>query len=309
MNRPVRANIYTYGLKSATSGAEFFTRQIAQRLGVRHGDIGTAGMKDRRAVTRQWVSVPATAEPQLPQLDGDGMAVLTVSRHTNKLRPGHLRGNRFRILIREPSSPENAQPILDAIRRDGLANFYGMQRFGRDGETLTLGMDLLHNRATNRINPFLRKLALSATQSSLFNDYLAQRMADGLMRTVLPGDALAKWPVGGMFVSTDPSVDQPRLDAREVVPAGPMFGAKTFKTADVAAERELAVLNAAELSLDSFRGHGSLMEGTRRHNIVYVDDLLCAIEPNGLRVMFSLPAGSYATVLLGEVMKVGFAHE
>src|SRR3954447_14952824 len=53
-------------------GAEFFVRQIAQRLNIRPGDIGTAGMKDRKAVTRQWVSVPASAESRLDQLNGDG---------------------------------------------------------------------------------------------------------------------------------------------------------------------------------------------------------------------------------------------
>src|SRR5205814_372115 len=82
--------------------------------------VGTAGMKDRHAVTRQWVSVPATAEPQLPQLDGDGVRLLRVSRHANKLKPGHLRGNRFRVLIRDVASDavEKASPILERLRRE-----------------------------------------------------------------------------------------------------------------------------------------------------------------------------------------------
>src|SRR5262245_403717 len=79
-------------------GAEYFTRQVAHRLGVAAGEVGTAGLKDRHAVTRQMVSVPARAEERLPQLDGDGIRVLKASRHGNKLRPGHLHGNRFRIL-------------------------------------------------------------------------------------------------------------------------------------------------------------------------------------------------------------------
>src|SRR5947209_20244135 len=82
-------------------GAEYFARQVARRLGVAPGEVGTAGLKDRHAVTRQWVSVPAAAESRLTQLDGDGIALLRVSRHTNKLRPGHLRGNRFRVWIRD----------------------------------------------------------------------------------------------------------------------------------------------------------------------------------------------------------------
>src|SRR5262245_58363540 len=82
-------------------GAEYFARQVAKRLGLSPGDVGTAGLKDRRAVTRQGVSVPVAAEPQLAALDGDGVTLLRTSRHGNKLRPGHLRGNRFRILIRD----------------------------------------------------------------------------------------------------------------------------------------------------------------------------------------------------------------
>src|SRR5262249_39931184 len=82
-------------------GAEYFTRQVARRLGIAPGDVGTAGLKDRHAVTRQWVAVPAGTEGQLDHLEGEGIRVLQVSRHTNKLRPGHLHGNRFRIHIRE----------------------------------------------------------------------------------------------------------------------------------------------------------------------------------------------------------------
>ena len=141
-----------------------FTRQIAKQLDIPVGEVGTAGLKDHGAVTRQWVSVPATVESRLPQLDGDGIRVLRVGRHGNKLRPGHLRGNRFRILIRDvpANAAELAAPILDRIRRDGLPKFYGPQRFGRDGETARLGLDLLHGERRGGRNRFLHKLALSA---------------------------------------------------------------------------------------------------------------------------------------------------
>src|SRR5262245_44579188 len=82
-------------------GAEYFARQVARRLDIPPGEVGTAGLKDRHAVTRQMVSVPAACEPSLAQLEGDGIRLLSVSRHTNKLKPGHLRGNRFRILVRD----------------------------------------------------------------------------------------------------------------------------------------------------------------------------------------------------------------
>src|SRR5262249_52570204 len=116
-------------------GAEYFIRQVARRLGIPNGEVGTAGLKDRRAVTRQWVSVPATFELALPSLEGHGIRVLRVSRHANKLRPGHLRGNRFCILIRDANRSVDPQPILDRIAAEGLSNFFGPQRFGRGGET------------------------------------------------------------------------------------------------------------------------------------------------------------------------------
>jgi tRNA pseudouridine13 synthase len=290
-------------------GAEYFIRQVARRLGIPNGDVGTAGLKDRRAVTRQWISLPAACEAAIGQLEGDGIRVLGVSRHNNKLRPGHLRGNRFRILIRDANPAVDVEPILSRIREHGMPNFYGPQRFGRDGETAELGMSLLKGDRVKARNPFLRKLALSAAQSLLFNDYLARRLNDGLLRTVLAGDVMAKWPAGGMFTANDVAVEQARFDRREIVTAGPMFGRKTFPAKGAAAERESAVLAAAGLSRESFEGFGKLLMGTRRHNLVYIDDLSPTWEADGLRLSFTLPAGSYATVLLREVMKTDITGE
>jgi tRNA pseudouridine13 synthase len=282
---------------------EFFARTIAQRLGTHPGNIGTAGLKDRHAITRQWVSVPKECEANVTKLDGGGIRVLKTGLHTNKLKPGHLRGNRFRIFIRDADSTLDVDAILNRIRSQGLPNFYGPQRFGRDGSTVELGWQCLAGKAPRRIRPFLFRFALSAVQSLLFNDYLARRLTDGLFRTVLDGDVMAKWPLGGMFVAKDVAAEQARFDARETVTAGPMFGRKTFPAEGPAAERESAVLRDHNLSPASFGGFGKLVLGTRRHNLIYLDDLAATWEPDGLRLAFTLPAGSYATVLLAEVMK------
>lgn len=288
---------------------EFFARGIAQKLGISPGAVGTAGLKDRHAVTRQWVSVPKECEPNVGKLDGGGIRVLKTGRHTNKLKPGHLRGNRFRLLVRDADHSVNVDAILDRIRTQGLPNFYGPQRFGRDGGTVDLGLQCLAGKAPRRIRPFLFRFALSAVQSLLFNDYLARRIRDGFFRTVLPGDVMTKWPVGGMFVAKDVAAEQARFDAKEIVTAGPMFGKKTFPAEGVAAEREAAVLRDNGMSPASFAGFGKLVLGTRRHNLVYLDDLAATWEPDGLRLSFTLPAGSYATVLLAEVMKTTIADD
>jgi tRNA pseudouridine13 synthase len=295
-------------------GAEYFVRQVARRLGLAPGDVGTAGLKDRHAVTRQWMSVPAAAEARLGDLEGDGIRVLRVSRHGNKLKPGHLRGNRFRILVREatPDAAARLGPLLERLRRQGLPNYYGPQRFGLGGETVLQGLALLRGepppvsasgRRPNLRSAFLRRLVLSAAQSALFNHYLGSRLADGLLRTVLAGDVMAKWPFGGLFVAADVPTEQARFEARETVHAGPMYGRKTFAAAGEAAAREAPVLREAGLTPAAFTGFGKLLQGTRRHNLVYLDDLGAAAEPEGVRLTVTLPAGSYATVLLQELMK------
>jgi tRNA pseudouridine13 synthase len=282
-------------------GAEYFVRQLAKRLDVPTSEVGTAGLKDRHAVTRQWVSVPATCETRLAAVDDDEVRVLRTSRHTNKLKPGHLRGNVFRILIRGTQEAETRLPaLIDAIKRNGMPNFYGPQRFGKDGETFTGGMELLAGRG-RRLSPFLRKLSLSAVQSALFNACLARRLSDGLMLRVLSGDVMMKWPFGGMFVAEDLPREQQRLEAKEIIPGGPMFGRKMFASKAEAAERESQTLSEAGLTAQAFNGFGKLLSGTRRYNHVWVDDLSAQVEAEGVRLSFSLPAGSYATVLLREL--------
>lgn len=286
-------------------GPEYLTRMIADRLGIPVNSVGVAGLKDRHAVSRQWVSVPQGAEAKLGQFDGGGLTLLKHARHQNKLKTGHSRGNRFRILIRGADASQ--APALDAIlaglKSTGLPNYYGPQRFGRGGNTVELGFQCLAGTQPKRIRPFVYKFALSAVQSLLFNDYLGRRVIDGFFRTVLNGDVMAKWPFGGLFVATDAAAEQARFNSRETVSAGPMFGTHTFAAAADAAAREASVLADHKLSPASFANFGKLMGGTRRHNLVYLDDLASTWEPDGLRLEFSLPSGCYATVLLREIMK------
>ncbi|HQR08834.1 MAG TPA: tRNA pseudouridine(13) synthase TruD [Gemmatales bacterium] len=283
-------------------GAEYFQRQIAQRLNIPTGEIGTAGMKDRRAITRQWVSMPVRCEPLLTQLEGDGLTVLKVTKHGNKLRPGHLRGNRFEIVLRNVTSTENIPAIIEMIQQQGLPNYYGTQRFGRDYETLRIGWAMLHGERV-KVGHFLRKLALSAVQSAMFNRYVSQRLQDGFFRQVLSGDVMGKWPGGGMFVSSDPVTAQGRFDRREIVHMGPMFGSRMRAAEGEARQREMKSLEENQLTLDHFHTGGKLLEGTRRHNLIYVEELQWSAQDSAVTLKFTLPAGAYATVLLAELMK------
>jgi tRNA pseudouridine13 synthase len=296
-------------LEKRDMGAEYFLRQIARRLGIAPAAVGSAGMKDRHAVTRQMVSVPDVGNERLAQVEGEGIRLLRVSRHGNKLKPGHLRGNHFRILIRDAvvSAGERLPLLLGRLRAQGVPNYYGPQRFGREGETVQLGLAMLRGgRSAPRSgprSPFLRRLALSSAQAAIFNHYLGCRLRDGLLHQVLAGDVMVKRPHGGLFVATDLAVEQKRLEARETVHSGPIFGRKMFAAAHDAAAREAAALAAAQLNRESFFGFGKLLQGTRRANLVYPDDLAAEQLAEGVRLTFTLPAGSYATVLLGEITK------
>ncbi|HMP01427.1 MAG TPA: tRNA pseudouridine(13) synthase TruD [Gemmatales bacterium] len=286
-------------------GAEFFLREVARALGLAMGDVGMAGVKDRRAVTRQWISVPAGCSDRVPALAERGILVEKQARHTNKLRTGHLIGNRFTVRLRgvAAETAERLPPLLERLRQGGFPNYYGEQRFGRDGETLAVGLKLLQGERLPAAQRFLRKMALSAVQSVLFNHVLARRLTEGLLHQVLPGDLMRHWPRGGHFVVEDAAREQARFDAHQIVTTGPMFGVKMQQPGGPVAEREAAVLAAAGLALPSFAGFGGLLQGTRRPLVCFVDDLSWEMADADAVLRFTLPAGSYATVLLDEIRK------
>jgi len=116
-------------------------------------------------------------------------------------------------------------------------------------------------------------------------------MTDGLLRRVLVGDVMGKLPFGGIFTAEDEAAEQARFDRREIVTQGPIFGTKMFPARDPAAGREATVLDEFALSRESFRGFGKLVQGTRRHNLIYVDDIAAEAIENGVVLSFTLPAG------------------
>ena len=288
---------------------------VARGLQVQQRDIGCAGLKDRQAVTRQFLSVPARqvdAAAAAARLDCDQVQVLHTAHHGNKLKTGHLRGNRFIVQLRGcgPGALARAEAVLAHIARWGCPNYYGLQRFGRDGDNAARGRRILAGDADALADvPFprrklLRRLCLSALQSELFNDCLGARLADGLLHRVLLGDVLAKRSSGGLFICEDVVLDQARVDAGELVPTGPMFGVKMRAPTDVAAARETALLAAAGLAADAWQAEARLMSGSRRALTVWPDELdLRQMADDQLQLTFALPPGSYATVLLQEIMK------
>lgn len=207
---------------------------VARAFGIGQGDVGTAGLKDRHAVTTQWFSVNLEVARQDPdaalaELDADpALHVESATRHTNKLKTGHLRGNRFTLVVRDVDRQRLSTGALDAVvarlAAHGMPNYFGSQRFGRDLDNLPRGLAMLSGR--ERVGGGLRRMLVSAVQSAVFNAVTATRLELGAHERVLDGDVLMRVESGGCFVSDDAARDQARLDAGELVLAGPMPGSQ-----------------------------------------------------------------------------------
>lgn len=285
---------------------EAAVREVAAKLGVARAEIGVAGRKDRDAVTRQQISLPARAGAKLDGFRHVAIELSDPRPHSHKLRRGHLQGNRFRLVIRElvldPAlAVERAQALLEALAAGGLHNYYGVQRFGAGARNLEPGLAALRGKRRGSKGD----LTLSAGQSALFNLYLARRIERGLGERVVVGDVLAKRETGGLFECRDAPTDQARLEAGELVITGPMFGSKTRSpSADTpAAALEAEILAEAGVTPAQLRRLGRRAPGTRRWMRIWPTQVEAreAAPGPGLALHFDLPSGSYATVLVREL--------
>lgn len=280
-------------------------QHIARSLGIQADTIGTAGRKDAQAVTRQFVSVPYHALESSEQIESDRIRVLETHRHGNKLRIGHLKGNRFRLVLRdvEEGSLETALKTAEQIGRLGFANFFGDQRFGARNQTDADGLKLLRGERLRRLGKDQMRFALSAVQSRLFNRWAAQRIAAGLAHRVLKGDVMQVVETGGCFVVEDSAVEQQRFDDRQIITTGPVFGPKMKHPTDEPLQHELRVLAEFGLSAEAFRKFKRLTSGTRRPLLIRPASLTIEPATDGLEFQFALPKGVYATMLLREFQK------
>jgi tRNA pseudouridine13 synthase len=299
--------------KRALTTAEAVAR-LARALGAKQNEAGTAGQKDRQALTRQWISLPEVDPARALEATVDGVRVLEAARHGHKLRTGHLHGNRFTLTLRGvvPDGLARARAIIDRLVENGLANYFGQQRFGARGDNAARGKQLLSPAKSGpRINPNERRMLISAYQSELFNRYLDARMIDSLVDHPLVGDVLKKTDTGGLFTvdDTPAALDDARgrLAARAVVVTGPMVGHKMMSPppGTPSRAREDALLTTEGLDAESFKVLGRLAEGTRRPLLVPVGGatVRAGDAPDAIVLELTLPPGAYATVLLAEVTK------
>jgi len=354
--------------------------RIARALGREPREIGYAGRKDSRGVTRQFLSIEHAQQAEVAALSIAGLTVLGTGRRARKLRVGELAGNRFDLLLRQFPKQRYAdlQRALDQLVREGLPNYYGPQRFGAGGNTADLGrllargqwmkylrayvrtlaggqpgqanspsLDLLEIlacseagpwRAARRLIPDLppalvplakqmarrpgdvqsllrsiprrtQALHLSALQASVFNRVLTARMGQpGGVRRVLPGDLLLDpWTGDGKPAPEVIGASEVQQEADRLlrVPSGPLPGPAAERTrAEVALwEREALEHDGLDLEQLARLPGGVAPRGARRALVVGPRELDWEIQGDEVRLQFTLPPGSYATVLLAELHK------
>lgn len=283
-------------------------QQICRRLGLSSGGAGYAGMKDRRGVTSQWISFDGADPAALLALEEPGIEVLEAGLHGNKLRTGHLRGNRFTVTLHGvcDDAAARGQSILDALARGGSPNYFGAQRFGNRGDNAAFGLKMVRGEVKPPRQKFMRRFMVSALQSWLFNEVLAERLTRGCAGSLLGGEVLQTVPKGGPFVDEDLETNAPRLAAGEVRVTGPILGPRMTWPADgsPALELEQQVMEECGVPPGDMDAAGRLGRGGRRALLVFPE--LPGLErvPEGLKVTFVLPPGSYATVLLRELTKI-----
>jgi tRNA pseudouridine13 synthase len=281
---------------------------VARAAHVSPADVGSAGMKDKHAVTTQWLSLPARgARPPDTWGDLDGIRVLEVTRHRNKLRTGHLAGNRFvvRLVNVHPEAHMRAEHILETLSREGLGNYFGAQRFGRGGGNVAAALAWLRSPGKHRRDRFARKLFPSVLQSEVFNRYATERMHLGTDRP-LRGDVLRLAGSNAVFLVEEPDREAPRLAARDVFLTGPMFGPRMKEATGEPGRLEGACLEALGVTETERADLGRLALGTRRDLLVFPEAVHVAPTEAGIEVAFTLPAGSYATQVVRELTRAPF---
>ncbi len=294
---------------------------IARALGIGPREAGFAGMKDKEAVTSQTASFPlplkTDAGPLLGALEQEGLEILGHARHGNKLKPGHLEGNRFDITLRGLGGGDRDRVVqrLSAAAR-GVPNTFGAQRFGRDGDNPDRALAWLRGAARPPKDRRLQRLLFSSLQALLFNDVLAARVAAGTWRCVLPGDLAKKHDSGGMFLVPLGGAELEDAEARgqdgALSATGPIFGASMRWPEGAPREVEESALARRGLTVADLEAARRLGEGSRRPLRIFPRDLLVEPVEEGVRARFVLPKGAYATTLLGwacELVQGPAAHE
>ena len=279
--------------------------QLARHASVPPREVGYAGLKDRHAVTVQHftVNIDRKPEPDWSALGGDSFKVLAAARQRRKLKTGVLKGNRFRLVLRDLSgSAVSLVPRLEAIAKRGVPNYFGAQRFGREGANIPKAAAMLSGEC--RIHDRrLRSLLLSTARSLLFNAVLSQRVEAGNWDSLLEGDALMLDGSRSVFRSEAGDAALPaRLIAQDVHPTGPLWGQGEPMVSGAARALEETAVREYPVLAEGLMSAG--LEAARRSLRLPVREFSWQVPDAGTLVLeFFLPAGAYATAVLRELVQ------
>lgn len=279
----------------------YVAKCLARLAGISVGDIGFAGLKDRRAVAWQWFSMPARkVRPSAAGLEGDGFRVLEVHPHSRKLRRGALAANRFRLRVRElEGDPAALTARLQTIAARGAPNYFGPQRFGRDAANLLQVSDWIDSGRLPR-DRAARGFLLSAARSLAFNAVLGRRVGDGSWDRLLPGEIASLSGSSSVFRVSE--VDEElarRCREGDIHPSGPMCGVGDMQPAGECAAIEQRALEMLAPLPDRL---AAIVAGERRALVLRPAELAWNVSGQELELGFELPRGAFATSLLREAV-------
>ena len=280
----------------------FVGEQLAKFAGISARNMSYAGLKDRKAVTEQWFSLqmPGQPTPDFSQFSLEGVEILEVTRHQRKIRIGSLQGNHFEILLRNAEETDELKERLDFLAKNGFPNYFTEQRFGRDGNNLTQALRWANGEIKVK-DRNKRSFYLSAARSEMFNLIVSKRMELNLAQQILVGDVLQLNGSHSWFVvdeSEDLAQLQQRLAQQDVLLTAPLIGEEEKSAVDF--EHEIFAQHQALFALM----RQERMKAARRPILMQPQQFQWKFEPNGLRLQFDLPAGSYATALIRELVNV-----
>ena len=280
----------------------FVGEQLAKFAGISARNMSYAGLKDRKAVTEQWFSLqmPGQPTPDFSQFSLEGVEILDVTRHQRKIRIGSLQGNHFEILLRNAEETDELKVRLDFLAKNGFPNYFTEQRFGRDGNNLTQALRWANGEIKVK-DRNKRSFYLSAARSEIFNLIVSKRIELNLAQQILVGDVLQLNGSHSWFVvdeSEDLAQLQQRLAQQDVLLTAPLIGEEEKSAVDF--ENEIFAQHQALFALM----RQERMKAARRPILMQPQQFQWQFEPNGLRLQFALPAGSYATALIRELVNI-----
>ncbi|MEE1867427.1 tRNA pseudouridine(13) synthase TruD [Pseudomonas auratipiscis] len=280
-------------------------RRLARAAGVPLRNISYAGLKDRQALTRQWFSLhlPGKADPDLGAAENETLSILKRTRHSRKLQRGAHSANGFTLRLTGLNADH---PALDArleqLRSQGVPNYFGTQRFGHEGGNIHDARDWAGRQALPEQRN-VRSRLLSSARSYLFNQVLAQRVADGSWQHAQIGDLLAFTDSRSFFPAGEAECSDPRLAILDVHPTGPMWGEGLPATSGAPGELEQR-LGEQHASLCQWLARAGMAQERRILRLPIGGLTWHYPEPDVLQLEFVLPAGCFATVVVRELVEL-----